>query len=99
MTQAHFFGKFGVLRNGQDATGCSNLVVCDDHGSIVQRAILEKNVLNQTGIGVGTEHLAGMLVDGEIHILLHDDEGSGLFARHVLAGHDDGCDVFALFLV
>ena len=40
-----------------------------------------------------------MFIDGEIYILLHDNQSTSFLTGHVLASHDYRCDVFALVLI
>ena len=101
VTQSHRFGNLVVVRYRQDAGRGGNAVVGNDEGAVVQRTVLEEDVLDEPRVHVGIDGVAGVLVVVERYPLFDDDEGARLGLGHVHAGIDDRYDVglFALLLV
>ena len=81
-----------VVRHGQDAAGGAYALAHDYHGAVVQRRVLEENVLYESLIDAGVYHVAGVDDVVEAYAALNDDERSHLAAREVDARHDDGHD-------
>ena len=52
----------------------------------MQRAVLEKDILNQAGIDIGPDHITCALIVGERYRPLHDNKGASFGFRHVHAG-------------
>ena len=83
-------GNVHVVAHWQDAAGGRDASAGDDHGPVVQRRVLEEDVLDQAHVDVGVDDVAGLLVVVQGHFLLQDYEGAGLGARHGVAGVDHG---------
>lgn len=81
-----------AVGNGQDAARRHNAVVLDNQRAIVQRAVLEEDVLNQLARDDGIEALAGGdgLVQGRV--FLENNERTGLGVRHAPAGPNHEVD-------
>ena len=98
MAQSHILGKGGVLGDRQDTTGRLDPVIGYDHGTIMQRAVLKEYILDQAGIYIGVEHLARMLINRQVHILLDHDQGTRLFPGHIHTSQDNRGDKLPFFL-
>ena len=96
MTEAHLLGQAHVFGYGQDAARGNDPTAADDHGAIVQGAVLEEDVFDEACIDVGHEHFARLGVVRKIHLAADDDQGAGLLAGHVHTGQDNGGDVVLL---
>lgn len=99
VAQAQRFGDVGVVRYRQDAAGSLNAVVAYDHGSVMQGAVLEEDVFNQSLRDVGVDDVARADVLVQSHLALQYDEHAHLLLAHVDAGHYDGQDFGTLGLV
>ena len=86
-------GDVGLLCHGKDATGSGDAVVTDDHGTVVQRAVLEENVLNQRTGDVGVDHNPSRYDVVQVVFSREQDECALLDFRHVDTGFGDGVDV------
>ena len=93
MAQAIVSGNIGLLRNGQDASGRRDAVVADNHGTVVQRAVFEEDILNQRMgyVGVDGDTCRNDII--QIVVAREQDERSLLDIRHVEAGLGDRVDV------
>ena len=90
MAQPHGFRDVHAVRHGQQATGSGNALLSDNHSSIVQRTVLEEDVLDEQLVDVGIDRLARFDDFAQLVALLNHDEGSLLAFGHIHAGHDDG---------
>ena len=102
MTEAVVAWDFVVVGDWQDASGRHNLIVGDDHGTIVKGAVFEEDVLYQRFADDGIDGHAGDEDIGQGVLSGDDDEGTLFDVAHRLAGLADGvgveCDGF-LFAV
>lgn len=55
----------------------------------MQRTVFEEYIFDQAGIDISIEHFTGMLINGQIDILLDAYQCSRLFLRHIHAGQDN----------
>src|SRR5690554_3359863 len=92
-------GNVRVLGDGENAAGGLDLLPYHDHGAIVQRTVLEENILNQPGGDIGIDDLTALLIQAELKIALNDDQCPDLGFRHVHAGQYDRGDVRDVFLL
>ena len=98
MAQSQISGDIGIMRHRQDAACAHNLAAINDEGTIMQRAILEKNVLTQSRVDVGIDHITSSLIVGERYGLLDDDKRTRLALGHIHTGiHDRHDPLFLIF--
>lgn len=94
-----------IVAHREDAPRTADTVVVYYHGSVMQRRILEKDVLYETRIDVGIYYVSRPLVGLKRHLLSHYNQGSGLGLGHIHAGIDyrehilAGIALVAVFLV
>ena len=85
VAQSKRAGHIGVMAYGKYASGGFYASAIDDHGSVVERGVLEENVLYQARVYLGVDYVAALLVVFEWHILLYHYQRAGLAFRHVHA--------------
>ena len=79
-----------VVTHGQNATCRSDAVLIDNHSPVVQRGVLEEDILDEALVDFGVDNIAGAFVSLEGHALTDNDERSGLGFGHRHAGVHDG---------
>lgn len=90
VTQTEAAGYVAVVADREDTSGALQAVVHHDERAVVQRRVLEEDVLNQAGVDEGVDHVAALLIALQRYILLYHDECAGLGLGHVHAGVDNG---------
>jgi hypothetical protein len=72
--------------------------VADNHGSVVQRTVFEKDVFDEALVYIGIDSFSTSddFVEGEV--LLDDHQGACLALAHAHASHDDRHNVGTLYL-
>ena len=70
MAQTEIFGNVHVVAYRQNTPDRSNPVAGYYHRSVVERRILEENILYQAGVDVGVDFIACLLEVGEGHLAL-----------------------------
>ena len=93
MAQSKLLGDVEIVADGQDAAGGEDAVLADNHSSVVERRVLEEDVLDEPLVDVRIDGLASADDIGQRGIALDDDECSHLALRHLHACHHDGHDV------
>ena len=100
MAQPKFLGNVKAVADGQYAAGSAYLLADDDHGTVVQRRVLEEDVLYEPLINQGIDALASSHDVVEWCGALNDYQGAHFLFAHAHARHDDGHDeLFQLFFV
>ena len=90
MAQSQFFRNVVTVRHGQYTSCGTDAFFRDDHGSVVQRRVLEEDVFYESLIDVGVYQVAGLHYIVEPHGALYHDECAHLAPRHVDARHHNG---------
>ena len=78
VTEPEPAGDFLVFGYRNDASCCLNAVVANDHGTIVQRTVLEKDAFDKAGVDGGINFFAGVDVAFERIVAANDDESAHL---------------------
>ena len=99
VAEAKLLRDVQVVRDGEDASGCYDLLVADNHRSVVQRAVLEEDILDEALVYVGIDGFSGTDNLVEWDAFFNHNQCSGLSFAHAHTGHDDGHDVGFLVLV
>lgn len=90
VTQTEAAGYVAVVADREDTPGALQAVVRHDERAVVQRRVLEENVLDEAGVDKGVDHVAALLIALQRYILLYHDKCAGLGLGHVHAGVYDG---------
>ena len=96
VTKSELLGDVEVVADGQDARSCRNPSVCDNHRSVVKRAVLEEDILDESLCYLGIDFFSCSHELAKGKVVLQDDEGSDSLLAHVHASHHDGEDCLAL---
>ena len=96
VAQTEFFRDVGVVTHGKDATRCRNATVGNNHGAVVQGAVLKKDVLNQSLTDVGIDNVARIYFFLQRIAALNNNERADLLFRHIDTRHNDGQDMLAV---
>ena len=88
MTQTESAGHVGVVTDRKDAAGGFDFAIVDYQRSVVKGGVFEEDVFNEACVDRGVDDVAAFLVVVERHILLDNNQGSGLAFRHAHAGID-----------
>ena len=88
VTQAEILGNVHVMAHRQDAPRSRDPVARYYHRAVVQRRILEENILYEANVDVGVDAVAGLLILRQRHLALEDYQRAGLRLRHGHAGVD-----------
>ena len=92
VAQPQVLGNVVAVRHGQYASGGADAFFRYDHGSVVQRRVLEEDVLYESLVDVGVYQVARLHDVVEPHRALYDYERAHLAPRHVDARHHYGHD-------
>ena len=85
MPQAECSGNVAVMADRQNASRCLDPVMSYNHCAIVQRRILEENILDQTSVHFRVDYITrgGILV--KRNRLFHNDQRTGIAFGHAHA--------------
>ena len=77
------------MAHGKDASRSHKTPVGKDKSAVVEWRVLEEDILDEAGVYVGIDYVAGLLVVVERNRLLDDDKcaGLGLGHRHASIYH------------
>ena len=98
VAEAKLLRDVQVVRDGEDASGCYDLLVADNHRSVVQRAVLEEDILDEALVYIGVDGVSASDDFVQWEVLFDYNQGTGLALAHAHAGHNDGHDVGSLHL-
>lgn len=62
MTQTERAGDVAVMTHGKDASAGIDAVMVDDHRAVVERGVLEKDILDESRVDVGVYYVAAAFV-------------------------------------
>ena len=92
MARADAAGKMRVFRQRHHAACRCHAASADNHGAVVQRRVLEKQVPQQLIRDLGVDDRAGLEIFVKRHATLEDQKRADLFLRHDLARSDGRLD-------
>ena len=92
VTQSQFLGDILVVGHGQDTSRSAYTALAYNHGTVVQRGVLEEDVLYQTLVDIGVYGVARRHDVVKRSDTLYDYQRTDLLACHVHARHDDRHD-------
>ena len=92
MSKAELLGNVEVVADGQDARSSSNPAFRDNHGAVVQRAVLEEDVLDESLCYLSINLFTGSHELAKRQVVLKHDERADVLLAHVHASHHDGED-------
>ena len=78
-----------VVGRGQNAPGGMNPSLSDNHGAVVQRAVLEEDALDQPHVDPGIDRVSGRGVGSQVALPLDTDQGAGIGRGHIPTGFGD----------
>ena len=78
--------------NGQNTTGCTDALAGDNHGSVVQRRVLEEDVLDEPLVDTRVNKVARVHDVVKAYASLYHHECAHLAARHIYTRQHDGHD-------
>ena len=76
--------------HGQDTARGHNALAVQEHGTVVEGGIGEKQGAEQSGADAGVQDFTGLFVVTQAHALFKDDQGTEMVLGQVLYGSSDG---------
>ena len=89
VTQTQLLRNIGLMAHGEDTSRGTDALVRYDHGTVVERRVLEEDILYQPLVDFRVNDVAGIdnIVEGRRP--LYDDKCTHLATRHIHASHDN----------
>ncbi|MPM99074.1 hypothetical protein SDC9_146264 [bioreactor metagenome] len=81
------------MRHRQNASGCPDSSLTDNHRTIVQRTVLKEYILQQSLVDIRIDHLARLQYLIERQVVFHDNECPHPLLAHTDASHNDGHNI------
>jgi hypothetical protein len=90
MPQTQFFRNVQIVRHGQDTSCRLNALLADNHSSVVQRTILEKDIFYQALVYIGVDNLPCTHHIVQRHIMFHHNQCTDFLLAHTDTSHYNG---------
>ena len=89
MTQTQLLRNIQIMRHRQDTSCCLDTFLADDHCPVMQRTVLEENILYQPLVYIGIDHLSRTHNIVQRHIMFNDNQRTDFLFAHTDACHDN----------
>lgn len=96
MAKPELLGDIEVMADGQDARSCCYSAFGDNHGTVVQGAVLEEDILDESLCYLSINLFTSSHELAKREVVLKHDEGSDVLLAHIHASHHDGEDCLSL---